>query len=154
MSEGSLLTEETLVDIWQVLAQAPIGQLRRSVAHLQRQPKEALTVGLSPTEEVKVGSTLALELLCMAIQARQDIIASLRQAAAHEPDSPPDGIVGIAQWVGALTPEWYAVFAYSSPVPTPAPHPEAARWPWFSQLDVEDQRLVLLLVATAMETDE
>jgi hypothetical protein len=67
----------------------------------------------------------------------RELAERLRAAAEREIEGG-----NLAAWVGDKTPEWYAVFAWSSPDP---------RDPWFCQLYRDDQRTVLCLVAEMLD---
>lgn len=84
---------------------------------------------------------------------RGNVVAQLRAAADErfEPEPTPDGMVNLASWVGAGSPAWHTVFSYSSPEPYDL-HPNGVHWrSWFCSLDIDAQRIALLLVAMDLE---
>lgn len=98
-------------------------------------------------EPVQVHRNDALRIACYvrAERRRQDLLMAeiLRCLAEEPPKLNEAGGRNLANWVGLKTRDWYTVFSYSSPDPGS---------PWFCQLDVQAQGLVLLLVAEILES--
>lgn len=128
----------------------PIADLRKHIRALRRDP-DSVHGYLVAGRSIAATGRAALHVAELAMQDREmlrrnrhDIVLELRSRAKANPESGPTGSVNILSWLGNKNPAWYAVFSYSSPDP---------REPWFCSLDTEAQRLVLLLVAAALETE-